>query len=314
MATITKTNARKPGVVTSSPPKKTTNPAAATTTPTGSLASTPVPIKAVQPSPSGPQTSTYGTVNPYVAPVPSMAASPSGFMTGNNQTITQPNNTSLTSIASNVANASGVGSGNSGYNPSNTDPLTGAVAGYGWDPKGLQNVYNSPTTLTDQILASLGVTNNGLSNSLAQDFDPALTAQFLLNNGQNSSDNDTLNWINEALKQMVTPGGRTPELDALVNHLLGAGSGSPDNLLSTFFGSAPGSQMSNEQQVSTANNAFNQLLGGQNPYAQSAYGKYAKDAGQGYLNNFAGSTNPNAPASYIDYLNQGPLKQWVAGS
>jgi len=199
--------------------------------------------------------------------------------------------------------------GNSpGLNQGTTDPLNGAIGGYGYTPMGAGTLYDNPQALATDILKGMGINNPGLANSLAQSLDPAVAAQFLLNNGKNSSDADTLNFANQYMQQMVTPGGRTPEMDALVDHLL---SGTNEN--TSPLGAYLNAGLDPAHQVSAANSLFGLTTSGQNPYAQQGYLNYAKDLGSQYQGEMA-KANPKY-TSYIDYLNKASkLGSWTNGS
>lgn len=222
--------------------------------------------------------------------------------------------------AGNVAQAQmaatpGPSPANSGYNQGTTTPITGQLAGYGYSPQGLAGLYDNPQDLANQILQGMGITNPALAYQLGQSLDPAVAANVLLNNGYNSSDNDTLNFAAQYLQNLATPGGRTVDFSALVNHLLGPGgemkldaNGNlvPANPLAAYLNAS----LDPSQQVQAANALFGQTLGGLNPYAQQAYSRYAKDMGSQYQGALArGATDYK---SYIDYLNQvSDLGRWA---
>ena len=202
---------------------------------------------------------------------------------------------------------------NSGYNPANTDAMTGAMAAYGYTPGGLASLYDNPAIMTNDLLAAMGITNPGMANQLGQYMDPAVSAQFLLNRGKNTDDNDVLNFVNEYLQQMVTPGGRQPELDRLVAELLGGRTYDPENPdASNPLGAYLNADLTPEEQIKVANAMFGQTLSGQSPYAQTAYQRFARDQGNQYLSGMA----KGAPQgeNYLDFLHQGPLAGWVRGS
>jgi len=210
-------------------------------------------------------------------------------------------NTAATSASNGAAN------GANNWNEGTTDPITGLLAQLGYTPQGLSDLYGNPQPLAQDILATLGINNPGLAESLAQNFNPALAANFILGRGLNStSDADTLNFVANYLQQMVTPGGRTPEFDAMVNRILGAGS-TDSSPLGAFLNAS----QTPAQQVSAGNSLIGQTLSGLNPYAQKAYSNYLDYAG----NQYQGTTMKGNPSdsSYINYLNSQPFQNWVNG-
>lgn len=265
------------GTSTSSKPKKTVNPKPATNTVT--IPGIPKASSAITP------TNQQGT--------------PQAFTSSD---MARSTGTPTTAASTGGAPTS---AGVPGYNQGTTDPITGAIAGYGYTPQGLASIYDNPTILTSDLLKAMGIDNAGMAQSLGQYLDPAVAANFLTNKGMgsSSSDSSTLNFANEYLKQMVTPNGRTPEFDYLVNALLGAGSDSSP------LGAYLNSGLTPDQQIQAANALFGQTLVGLNPYSQQAYSRYAKDQGNQYLGNVA-KGQPGG-SSYVDYLNSTPLKQWV---
>ena len=118
-----------------------------------------------------------------------------------------------------------------------------------------------------------------------------------------------MNYILQGLQQYVTPNGRTPEFDYLVNQLLGAGDPNSSGLGAYLQYDQYGNARTPEDQIKAANALFGQTLTGLNPYSQNAYAGYAGAQGNQYLSNIA-KGNPGA-SSYIDYLNSTPLRQWV---
>lgn len=184
-------------------------------------------------------------------------------------------------------------------------PVTGSIADYGYTPQGMASIYDNPTILANDVLAALGINNPGLAESIAQYLDPAIAANFLLSGGVGSSSSDaaSLSYANDYMKQMVTPNGATPEFADLMNALLGAGGA--DSPLGAYLNSS----LTPEQQISAANGLLGQTLVGLNPYAQQAYSRYAKDQGNQYLGGVA--KGDPAGSSYVDYLGNTDLKQWV---
>jgi hypothetical protein len=194
------------------------------------------------------------------------------------------------------------------WNHGTTDPLTGWLAQFGYTPQGASDLYNNPVPLATDVLGQRGITNAGMANSLSQYMDPAIAANFILGQGMGSSqsDNAALNFAANYMNQMVTPGGRTPEFDVLMNKILGAGipGTSP---LAEYLSSG---QMTPEQQVQAANALMSQTLGGISPYGQRAYSNAEKDFGQQYQGAVM-KGNPGAQ-SYVDYLkNSTPLGSWA---
>lgn len=184
-------------------------------------------------------------------------------------------------------------------------PVTGSIADYGYTPQGMASIYDNPTILANDVLAALGINNPGLAESISQYLDPAIAANFLLSGGVGSSSSDaaSLSYANDYMKQMVTPNGATPEFADLMNALLGAGGA--DSPLGAYLNSS----LTPEQQISAANGLLGQTLVGLNPYAQQAYSRYAKDQGNQYLGGVA--KGDPAGSSYVDYLGNTDLKQWV---
>lgn len=184
-------------------------------------------------------------------------------------------------------------------------PVTGSIADYGYTPQGMASIYDNPTILANDVLAALGINNPGLAESISQYLDPAIAANFLLSGGVGSSSSDaaSLSYANDYMKQMVTPNGSTPEFADLMNALLGAGGA--DSPLGAYLNSS----LTPEQQISAANGLLGQTLVGLNPYAQQAYSRYAKDQGNQYLGGVA--KGDPAGSSYVDYLGNTDLKQWV---
>lgn len=250
------------------------------------------------------------------APPSTGATNPSGYITPSsttgtsNQIVKQAGTElpfGLPSLSSVGTTQSAQVNGANNYNEGNTDPITGLLAKLGYTPQGLSDLYGNPQPLAQDVLATLGIDNPGLAQSLSQNFNPALAANFILGQGLNStSDADTLNFVANYLQQMVTPGGRTPEFDAMVNKILGAGSAD-----SSPLGAFLNANQTPSQQISAGNSLIGQTLSGLNPYAQKAYSNYLDYAG----NQYQGTTMKGNPAnsSYVDYLNQSPFQHWVNG-
>lgn len=281
----------------------------------GSGSTKPVPKKTItatqqqrQQYPSQP-TSGFKSPDAGRGTYPSASASPATSQ-GTHTPIMYSTNTAMQSaVPDNKGSGSGTAGSNPAYNNANTDAMTGAVAGYGYTPQGLGTLYDNPTPFANDVLKAIGIDNPGMANMLGQYMDPAFAAQFTLNRGKNGSDNDTLNFVDEYMRNMMTPGGRQPELDRLVAELFGHGGSADDSLLGAYLNAGK----SPEQQVQAGNAMFGQYLSGQNPYAQSGYSAYVRDQGQQYLGDVA-KGDPDA-TSYIDYLhNKTPLAGWVRGS
>jgi len=192
-----------------------------------------------------------------------------------------------------------------GFNQTNTDPITGQLAKYGYTPGGLATLYDNPQALATDILAGMGIDNPGLAQTLSQSLDPAVAAQFLLNNGGNASDANTLNFAAQYMQNLATPNGRSVQFDALMNHLLSPDSISAGNPLGDYLNS----NADPSQQVQRANALLGQSLVGQNPYFQQGVSNYAKDLGSQYQGDLAhGNTNYK---SYIDYLRGTRIGQYT---
>lgn len=205
-----------------------------------------------------------------------------------------------------------------GWNQGTTDPLTGMMAQYGYTPQGLGNLYSNPNQLAGDVLGGMGINNPGLASQFGDYMNPALFANFLLNGGRGASlnDNDALNFVANYMQQMGTPGGRTPQLDVLINDILGVSGQGPQggNLgspLWQYFESDPntGLALTPDQQVKVANQALGQSMTSMNPLAQRAYAAYAANAGQQYQQalNKGQSLAPN----YLSYLQQSGLPGYI---
>lgn len=249
------------------------------------------------------------------APPSTGTTSPSGYITpssttGTSNQIVKQTGTELPfglPTVNATAASTGAANGSANWNEGTTDPITGLLAQMGYSPQGLSDLYGNPQPLAQDVLATLGIDNPGLAQSLSQNFNPALAANFILGKGLNStSDADTLNFVANYLQQMVTPGGRTPEFDAMVNRILGAGSAD-----SSPLGAFLNANQTPSQQISAGNSLIGQTLSGLNPYAQKAYSNYLDYAG----NQYQGTTMKGNPAnsSYVDYLNRSPFQNWVNG-
>jgi hypothetical protein len=241
----------------------------------------------------------YTTAPPAHAPV-NTAASPISNV-GGSQSVVNPLNTVGAASVNSPGSAGSMGD-NHGFNQGTTDPLNGAIGGYGYTPLGAGTLYDNPQALATDILKSMGINNPGLANSLSQTLDPAVAAQFLLNNGKNSSDADTLNFANQYMQNMVTPGGATVNFSSLMDHLLGAGGqyadGHADNALAAYLNAG----LDPSQQVRAAQGLMGQSMTGQNPYFQQGFSNYAKDLGSSYQGLMA-KGDPQYK-SFIDYLNR----------
>ena len=273
------------------------------------------PKKQIKPGTPATGATPYGTAQPTIPQTsafsaPMNATGPGGQQTFGSSVVQQAGTTNPflnAMVGDNKGSGVGTYGSNPGYNNANTDAMTGAAAAYGYTPAGLASIYDNPQILTDDLLAAMGIINPGMSQQLSQYMDPAIAAQFILNRGQNSSDNSAINFANEYLQQMVTPGGRQPELDRLVSEILAA-TGGDTSVLGAYLNAG----LTPDQQVSAANSLFGQTLSGQSPYAQTGYQRFAKDQGQQYLGAVA-KGQPGA-SSYVDYLGGTPLASWVRGS
>ncbi len=248
----------------------------------------------------------YTTAPPATPPAPPPQSTTKTSATANPDAITGAGGSQSVVNGLNTIGADPI---NHGYNQATTTPLNGAIGGYGYTPLGAGTLYDNPQALATDILKSMGIENPGLANSLSQTLDPAVAAQFLLNNGKNSSDAETLNFANQYMQNMVTPGGRTVDFSSLMDHLLGAGgqyaNGKADNALAAYLNAG----LDPSQQVRAAQGLMGQSMTGQNPYFQQGFSNYAKDLGSSYQGAMA-KANPGY-TSFIDYLNkQSGIGNW----
>ena len=193
----------------------------------------------------------------------------------------------------------------SGWNSGTTDPMTGYLAQFGYTPQGAMGLYDNPVPLAADVLGTRGVTNPGMAGQLAELFDMFQASQFVNNRGGDATDNDTLNYIANAMQQAVTPGGQSVDPYYMMQTILNQ-SGTEANPLSAFLG---GEGLTPEQQIDRVNRLMANSLPGMNPYAQQAYGGALRNQSQQYMTNMA-KGNPGG-TSYFDYLQGTPFAQWV---
>lgn len=193
------------------------------------------------------------------------------------------------------------GSGGGGAVTGGTD-VPASIAGYGFTPEGYNQIYQDPSILAAALLETMGITNTGLAQSLGEYFNPAYSANFILNGGNDASmsDANTMGYINDYMQQMVTPNGSVPQFDELLNAILGA-TQNDNSLLGAYMGSGPGATLSTDKQIQQVAGLIANSLSGMNGYAQSAYSQYLKDQESQYRSGLARS-DPGA-TSYGDYIN-----------
>lgn len=208
------------------------------------------------------------------------------------------------------------------WDPGHTDPITGFSARAGFTPLGLSNMYQTPQVLSNAVLAAMGLgSNSGISQLLADQFGALNAQQFMLNaNGANANegnltDSATINWIANAMQQMNTPGGRTPEADVMMQALLNSGAANhltpqegggtaPDSPLGAYWisGKTP------QEQAGLFNSMAIKAANGLNPYMQKATAGYLQDAASNYQGNVA--TGGAGSQNYGQYLANTDFSRW----
>ncbi len=193
----------------------------------------------------------------------------------------------------------------SGWNGGTTDTINGYLKQFGYTPQGLASIYDNPAILANDVLGTVGIDNAGMGNELADLFDMLYASQFVNARGGRATDNDTLNYIANAMQQAVTPGGQYMDPYYFVRTILGQPN-SDANPLSSYL---EGANLTPDQQMSRVNQLIANGLGGMNSYAQQAYGGFLQNQQDQYREGLA----KGAPAgsSYFDYLQGTPLANWV---
>lgn len=288
--------AARPGIVVTKKPAKPVAPYAGTSL--SSLASVKkVPAKVSVPSgvvaglamPANATAAANPAMNPYITNSgvsPYAASNPTASNVGS-QAVAR-NNVTAQSTAS-------------GYVPS-----TGFAAQQGYSPEMLDTIINQhPEILTRDVLDSLGRSNESYAGQLGQEGGVAQLVSFLMQsiNGGSGSNNDTVNQMAQYFKNRVTPGGSTPDTQALVNAILGAGPNSKIyNELGLGAASGAGSSSSPQANANaeSVNNMIYGVLNDQNRYTQQATQNYLAQNESNYIDKLAkGQTS--AP-DYLNYL------------
>lgn len=209
-----------------------------------------------------------------------------------------------------VSAASVQNPGSSASRVPGTSPLTGAAAQY--TPESLQSgmLYSNPQVLVQNALAALGIpANPGLVNQIASDANAMMAMQFILNGGGNlgssNIDSATVNWLNNYIQNMATPGGNVASMTGLANRVLNANPTSP---LGQYLGMGATGALTPDQQISNVNNMMMASAMSGNPYFQTALKNALQGAGTGFIN--ASATNPSSVSDYVNYLRGTPLAGW----
>jgi hypothetical protein len=155
------------------------------------------------------------------------------------------------------------------------------------------------------VLGTRGITNAGMGNELAELFDMLYASQFVNNRGGSATDNDTLNYIANAMQQAVTPGGQYLDPYKYMQTILGQ-SGGDANPLSSFL---TGENLTPDQQMSRVNQLIANGMPGMNSYAQQAYGGFLQNQQDQYRTGLA-KGDPNS-SSYFDFLQNSQLGNWI---
>jgi hypothetical protein len=192
-----------------------------------------------------------------------------------------------------------------GWNGGTTDTIDGYLKQFGYTPQGLGQLYDNPQPLAQDVLGTRGITNPGMAQELAELFDMFQASQFVNNRGGSATDNDTLNYIANAMQQAITPGGQYMDPYYFMQTILGQ-NGGQGNPLSSFLG---GDNLTPDQQMSRVNQLIANGLPGMNPYAQQAYGGFLQDQQNQYREGIM-KGDPNAQ-SYFDFLQQSQLGNWI---
>jgi hypothetical protein len=193
----------------------------------------------------------------------------------------------------------------SGWNGGTTDTIDGYLKQFGYTPQGLTSLYENPSILANDVLGTRGITNSGMGNELAELFDMLYASQFVNNRGGSATDNDTLNYIANAMQQAVTPGGQYLDPYKYMQTILGQ-SGGDANPLSSFL---TGENLTPDQQMSRVNQLIANGMPGMNSYAQQAYGGFLQNQQDQYRTGLA-KGDPNS-SSYFDFLQNSQLGNWI---
>jgi hypothetical protein len=193
----------------------------------------------------------------------------------------------------------------SGWNSGTTDSIDGYLKQFGYTPQGLTSIYENPSILANDVLGTRGITNAGMGNELAELFDMLYASQFVNNRGGSATDNDTLNYIANAMQQAVTPGGQYLDPYKYMQTILGQ-SGGDANPLSSFL---TGENLTPDQQMSRVNQLIANGMPGMNSYAQQAYGGFLQNQQDQYRTGLA-KGDPNS-SSYFDFLQNSQLGNWI---
>jgi hypothetical protein len=193
----------------------------------------------------------------------------------------------------------------SGWNGGTTDSVNGYLKQFGYTPMGLGQIYDNPSILANDVLGTRGITNAGMGNELAELFDMLYASQFVNNRGDSATDNDTLNYVANAMQQAVTPGGQYVDPYKYMQTILGQSSGD-GNPLSSFL---TGENLTPDQQMSRVNQLIANGLPGMNSYAQQAYGGFLQNQQDQYREGIVKGA-PNSQ-SYFDFLQNSQLGNWI---
>lgn len=193
----------------------------------------------------------------------------------------------------------------SGWNAGSTDTIDGYLKQFGYTPQGLASIYDNPSLLANDVLGTRGITNPGMGQELADLFDMLYASQFVNNRGGSATDNDTLNYVANAMQQAVTPGGQYMDPYYYMRTILGQQSGDA-NPLSSYL---TGDNLTPDQQMSRVNALIANGLPGMNSYAQQAYGGFLQNQQDQYRSGLA--KGDPAGQSYFDFLQGTPLNTWI---